>query len=133
MGKKIVLDTNVFISALGWKGNSRIIFNKIINKEYELLISNKQLLEIKRVLDYPKFKFTTQQKVRFLKILYEIARIIKTKIKIDIIKEDPSDNILLEAAIEGKTDFIITGDKHLLKLKTFKDTIIITPKEFLNK
>ena len=63
MGKKrIVLDTNILISALGWSGNPRIIFDKVIEGEFELILSFKQLDELLRVLNYPKFKFTYEQK-----------------------------------------------------------------------
>ena len=53
------------------------------------------------------------------------------KEKINVIKEDFSDNIFLETAIAGNVDFIITGNNHLLKLKEFKGIRIISPKEFL--
>ena len=56
--KKIVIDTNNLISALGWEGNSRDLLIRVINKEYEFIISIKQIEELKRVLDYPKFGFS---------------------------------------------------------------------------
>ena len=130
--KKIVIDTNNLISALGWEGNSRALLRKVIGREYDLFISVKQLTELKRVMDYPKFRFTDEQKIRFLTILSEIATIIGTKINIDVIKEDKDDNILLECAAEAGADFIISGDKHLKKLKKFGKTKIVSVNEFLN-
>ena len=130
--KKIVLDTNILISALGWEGSSRIILSKVIDKEFELVISFKQLSELLRVMSYPKFKFTDGQKDGFLLILLKIATLTQTKTKVDVIKEDPDDNIILEPADEMKIDFIISGDEHLLMLKEFKKARIITAKEFLD-
>lgn len=130
--KKIVLDTNILISSLGWKGNLRTIFNKVIDGEFELILSFEQLRELLRVLDYPKFKFTDKQKDRFLSILLEISTLVETKSKVDIVEEDPDDNIILEPANEMKIDYIISGDQHLLKLKKFKDTKIVTAKKFLD-
>ena len=130
--KKVVLDTNVLISALGWEGNPRAIFKKAIDKEFELILSSKQLGELLRVLNYPKFKFTDEQKERFLSILLSIATLVKTKSEIDIIKEDPDDNIILEPANEMKISYIISGNEHLLKLKEFKDAKIVTAKKFLD-
>jgi len=118
--KKIILDTNILISALGWDGNPRTIFNKIIYREFELILSLKQFNELLRVLDYPKFKFTQEQKDRFLLILIGIITLIKTKFKVNIIKDDPDDNIILEPANEIKIDYIISGNDHLLNLKEFK-------------
>ena len=133
MGKKrIVLDTNILISALGWKGNPRVIFDRVIAGEFELILSYKQLNELLRVLNYPKFKFTDEQKDRFLSILLEVATLVKTESEVNVIKEDPSDNVILEPANEMKVDYIISGNDHLLKLKEFKGAKIITAKEFLD-
>ena len=133
MGKKrIILDTNILISALGWKGNPRVIFDRVIAGEFELILSYKQLNELLRVLNYPKFKFTDEQKDRFLSVLLEVATLVKTKSEVDVIKEDPSDNVILEPANEMKIDYIISGNDHLLKVKDFKGARIVTAKEFLD-
>src|SRR3989338_1790851 len=113
--KKVVLDTNILISALGWRGKPREIFNKAIDREFELIISEKQIEELKEVMDYPKFVFSEDQKLRFLKIIMEIAIVIEIQNKIRIIKEDPDDDLILESAIESNADFIVSGDQHLLK------------------
>lgn len=129
--KKIVLDTNILISALGWKGNPKEIFTRVIEKEFELVLSRKQLEEIKEVLNYPKFTFTEDQKTKFLSILLEIATIVETQDSIDVIKEDPDDNMILETALENDVEYIVTGDDHLLKLKNFGTIKIITAAEFI--
>jgi putative PIN family toxin of toxin-antitoxin system len=132
MGKaKIVVDTNNLISALGWEGKSRDLIRKIINKEYELIISIKQVIELKRVMNYPKFKFTEEQKNKFLGILFEIVTVIDTKLNLNIVKDDPDDNMLIECAVEGNADYIISGDEHLKKLKQFKNIKIVSVNDFL--
>jgi len=134
MGKeKIVVDTNILISALGWEGKSRELLRKIIDNKYELLISNKQLAEIKRVLDYPKFGFTNEQRNQFLKIIFQIATLKETKTELDVIKEDPADDMLLECAIETGAKHVISGDKHLKKLKIYKNITIISVSDFLKE
>ena len=129
--KKIVIDTNNLISALGWEGNSRDLLRKAIDKEYELIISIKQLEELKNVLDYPKFRFSEDQKRKFLEIIFKIAAVIKTKLKLDACV-DKKDNMLLECAVEGKADYLISGDDHLLRLKKFRNARIVSVKEFLD-
>lgn len=57
--------------------------------------------------------------------------VVKPTKRINEIKDDPSDNKFLEAAIAGNADYIVSGDKHVLKLKKFKDILIVTPAEFL--
>ena len=120
------------ISALGWKGNPRVIFDRVIAGEFELILSYKQLDELLRVLNYPKFKFTDEQKDRFLSVLLEVATLVKTKSEIDVIKEDPSDNIILEPANEMRIDYIVSGNGHLLDVKEFKGAKIVTAKDFLD-
>ncbi len=130
--KKIIIDTNNLISALGWGGDSRELIRKAIDKEYELCISLKQITELKRVMDYPKFKFTESQKHNFLEILHEIASIVDTTTILNV-TEDPDDNMLLECALEVKADYIISGDEHLKKLKEFKGIKIVNVRDFLDE
>lgn len=133
MGKeKIVIDTNNLISALGWNGKSRELLRKVIEGEYDFYISIKQLVELKRVLNYPRLKFTEEQKKNFLEIIYKIAKIIDTKNKVDL-AEDDDDNRIIECAIESKANYIISGDIHLKKLKKIEKIKIISVNEFLNK
>lgn len=129
--KKIVIDTNNLISALGWEGKSKELFRKVIDKEYDLFISIKQIAELKEVVDYPKFSFSEEQKSKFLEILFEVANIVDTKTNLNVIKEDPDDNILLECATETDADYIISGDEHLKKLKEFRKIKIVSVSEFL--
>lgn len=130
--KKIVIDTNNLISSLGWNGKSRDLIRKVIDKEFDLFISIKQIIELKRVLNYPKFGFTEEQKRKFLQILFDIAKIIDTKdSKISVITEDPADNMLIECAVKAGADYIISGDNHLKKLKRFKNVRILSVNEFL--
>ena len=128
----IISDTNNLISALGWEGNSRDLLRKAIDKEYEFIISIKQLEELKNVLDYQKFRFSEDQKRKFLEIIFKIAAVIKTKLKLDACV-DKKDNMLLECAVEGKADYLISGDDHLLRLKKFRNVRIVSVKEFLER
>lgn len=107
--KKIVLDTNILISALGWKGNPKEVFRRVLEGEFELVMVEKQLEELKEVMNYPKFAFTEDQKSRFLALLLSVAKVIETSGKLKVIKEDPDDDVILESAIENNVDFIISG------------------------
>ncbi len=131
--KKIVVDTNNLISALGWEGKSKELIRKVIDKEFALFISIKQITELKRVIDYPKFGFTVEQKKKFLEILFETATIVDTKTKLDVIKEDHDDNVLLECAVEVNADYIISGDAHLKKLKEFHGIRIVSVSGFFEE
>ncbi len=132
MGKtKVFLDTNILISALGWKGKPRVIFEKCLHGELELVTSPNQIDELKRVMDYPKFNFTEEQKAIFISIILEIARMVEIPGKVKVIVDDPDDDAMLETAIVGNVDYLVSGDQHLLNLKEFAKVKIVTASEFL--
>ena len=133
MGTKVVLDTNVFVSALGWRSASREIFNECIKGKLELFISVEIFDEIKRVLNYPKFKFSRVEIDEFLDQILEVGSLVETKFKVEIIKDDPSDNKFLECAIAVGADYLISRDPHVLKIKEFEGIKIISPEVFRKK
>ena len=130
---KIVLDTNIFISALGWKGKPREIFERCIEKEFELVTSHEQLMELRRVMNYQKFDFNEDEKEAFVSLILSIGTIVEISGKVEVIKEDPEDNVILETAMRGKCKYLITGDPHLLRLNTMSSIEILTAHEFLEK
>lgn len=133
MGKerKVTLDTNILISALGWKGNPRKILQRIMDGEIDLFISFEQFEELSRVLDYPKFQFTEEQKARLKSLVSSLAAFVETSNKLDIIKEDSSDNRVLESGLVANVDFIVSGDEHLLALGKLGRIKIVRASDFL--
>ena len=130
--KKVVLDTNILISAFGWTGSPKLIFEEVLDGKLELIISDKQLEELKRVLDYSKFNFNEDEKNKFINLIINVSTIIKLNKIFNIVKEDPDDNIILTSAYLANADFIITGDEHLLKLNKFKNVNILSANDFLS-
>ena len=74
---KVLLDTNIFISALGWNSKPKEIFLKCIAGELKLVTSPEQMEELRQVMDYPKFNFSEEQKEAFISIILELAEMIK--------------------------------------------------------
>ena len=132
MGKtKVLLDTNILISALGWSGKPKVIFEKCLHGELGLVTSLNQIEELKRVMDYPKFNFSEEQRVTFISIILEIATMVEITGKVNVVVDDPDDNAILETAIVGNVQYLVSGDPHLLKLKEFAKVKIVTASEFL--
>ncbi|MFQ5641577.1 MAG: putative toxin-antitoxin system toxin component, PIN family [bacterium] len=129
--KKIVLDTNTVISAHFWKGNPRKILDLVKAGRYALLTSEEIGKELIRVLGYPKFGLTSQEILPIVADYSIYAKSIKVKSRVDVIKADPTDNIFLACAKDGGVDYVVSGDHHLLDLKTFLKIPIVTPKNFL--
>lgn len=132
---KITVDTNVLVSAAFWYGPSNEIIGRVENGEIELFLSEEIIEEFRGVLDYKEIRDKIKNKhlesLKTLDTIIYISKIINPIKKIDIIKEDPDDNKILECALTGNVDYIVTQDNHLLKLKEFEGIKILAPKEFL--
>jgi len=128
---KAVLDTNVFISGMFWKGDCEKILRMWFNDKFILISSLEIIQELIDVLLNFKIRMNIDDIIWWRDLILEKAMLVFPKIKIDIVKEDKEDNKFIEAAIEGKADFIVTQDKHLLKIKEYNGVKIIHPKEFL--
>lgn len=124
---------NILISAFGWKGNPKHILDKVVDRHIELIISSDLFNELSETLDYPKFGFTEEQKNRFRSLILEIATFVRPTEKIDAVRNDPDDNIILEAAVAGNADYIVSGDPDILESKEFRDIKIVTARDFLEK
>jgi putative PIN family toxin of toxin-antitoxin system len=128
--EKIIIDTNLWISFL-ISNNFNIILNLIENNNLTLLYSNQLIGEIARVTSAPKFnKYFDKVAIDLIfEIFEEVGVKITTNSEIDICR-DVKDNFLLNLAVDGKADYLITGDKDLLILEQIENTKIITMNEF---
>jgi len=132
MGKRlnrVVLDTNVIVSALIFSGNPAKIFSLALDKQFLTYSSNTLLAELQEVL-IKKFAFSQEKIKDTEKKLKKFFKIVHPKQTIEIVR-DTSDNRVLEIALEANCDYIITGDKDLLDIGKFKQIIIINPEQFL--
>ncbi len=134
---KITTDTNVLVSSIFWPGDSFRIIEKVENGEIELVLSEEIIEELVNVLNYEEIQNKIKNKnLEIRKTIEEIvaiSTIVEPKKKLKVIKEDPEDNKILECALEGKVNCIITKDNHLLKLKEYESIKILTPEDFLNE
>jgi hypothetical protein len=135
---KVVLDANIVVSAiLTTKGYPSQIVDLVIQNKLKLVISHKILKEIQKVLLYPKLRNLHQKDKDwinlFIATIKQEAVITKDNLKVNVIKNDPSDNIYLACAIEGKADCIISGDKHLTSIKKIKNIPILKAADFIEK
>ena len=130
---RIVLDTNTIISAIGWKHSKpRRILEACLSGKYLLVESPGLLKEFAAVMERPKFGFIPEEQKRELVTrLINYCEIVEPTKKINIIKSDPADNKVLECALEGKAQYIVSGDNHLLRLKVYMGIRIVTAAEFL--
>ena len=132
--QKIVIDTNVIVSALIQHGYPNQIINLLfIEQKFQLCISDELMAEYYEVLARPKFAKFQDFFIRAEALLADIE-IKATKyfptITLELISDD-DDNMILELADECKADFIITGNTNDFTFPTYKQTKIVTPKDYL--
>jgi len=130
---RVVFDTNVFISAIMFGGKPGRIFGQAREKKIQLVTSRPILLELATKL-HEKFGVMEQEVVEVIEGIGLFAEVVKPRREIRVIKADPTDNIFLECALEGKADVIVSGDRqHILSLKKFGEVKIVSPAEFLKR
>jgi putative PIN family toxin of toxin-antitoxin system len=128
---RVVLDTNVLVSAIISHGKPRRLFRKGIENQFLIITSDPMLKELARVLRRPKFKTSQSEIRRITRALLSSAEVVSVKTKLKIVREDPNDDMVVETAFDGQVDFIVTGDWHLLELQSFRGIKIITVEEAL--
>lgn len=131
--KRVVLDTNVIISAFFWGGYPRLIYDQIRERKLVMLLSNEMEKEFIRVLGYSKFGLAPKEIPPFIRNLRANAEFVETRTKVSVIVTDPTDNIFIECAVDGNADYIISGDRHLFDLGEYAGIQILKAKEFLIK
>ena len=124
---RVVFDTNVYIAAVLRGGFAEDIIALADKKVVTLLTSRDILKELENKL-LTKFSFTQDQVKVIRKRIQSFSEVIMITEKITQVARDPEDNKILECAIAGKADIIVSSDQDLIQLKTYKDIPIIHPK-----
>ena len=128
---KVVLDTNVLISAILFGGKPRQILEKAIRGEVRLCLSEPILEELRGVLQRSKFDYSPEMIQFILTELTGISDFVNPSETMDVVLEDPDDNRILECAVEAKANYIVSGDFHLLKLSRYLNIEVLNVAAFL--
>jgi putative PIN family toxin of toxin-antitoxin system len=129
---KIVLDTNVFVSALISTRSNPALLLDAAGKNYSLFVSRELISELEDVISREKFGFTNERINSAMEAILSFSEVVNPGIKLDVIKSDPDDNKILECAVACGADYLVSGDAHLLELKEYMGIKIITPKAALD-
>ena len=127
---KVVIDTNILVSAIAFGGKPAEVLLLVTQEKIQAVTSSVLLTELEEALI--KILDLSEGNVQFaLEEIKDEFRIVQPRIAIKA-SRDEDDNRVIEAALEGNCNYIITGDKDLLDLKTFKNIKIVTADQFLN-
>lgn len=127
---RVVVDTNVLVSALIKKGKPLELIQRLIDK-HTVILSSQMLAELADVLSRDKFTITNAQIDWFISLLLRKSTAASISGNLNVILNDPDDNIVLLTAVNGKADYIVSGDKHLLALGKFEGIEIVTISQLL--
>jgi putative PIN family toxin of toxin-antitoxin system len=130
---RVVFDVNVLVSSLITRGKPRELWLKARRKSFTLVLSKEIISEFVEVMSREKFsRDVNEEDLRvFLQALYETALLVRIKSRFKIVKEDPEDDMVLRTAYDAKADYIVSGDKHLLSLREFREIRIVSVDEML--
>lgn len=132
----VVLDTNVLISALLWHGKLERLLALVGKNQISLCFPQETLEELSQVLNRSKFRSRLLAQdltvSSILQALINRSKIFKIpNIETDFVKEDPDDDKFILLALASGTKYLVSGDKHLLKLAKFGSVNIVSPTDFL--
>jgi putative PIN family toxin of toxin-antitoxin system len=130
---KVVADTNIYISALLFKGQPLQLLEQATSRLVDLFVSHAILDESVSVIKRPKFRRTEGQVQEAVEIVRGLAQIAEPSRRVEAVKDDPADNRIIECAVAARADAIVSGDKHFLRLKSFEGIAIMSVRDFLNR
>ena len=131
---RVVLDTNVLVSALIFTGISSELVPLWQRSAITVLLSRGILEEYLRVLSYPKFQLSEAEiKALIEEELLPYVEVVNPRRRLRVVERDPSDDKFIECAVTGKAQVIISGDKDLLSLGRYRQIRIQSPARFLDE
>jgi uncharacterized protein len=133
---KAICDTNVIVSGLiAHSGGPYELLEAWRRSEFVLLVSEAIVSEVTEVLARPFFRdkrgITQKDIVRIKAVLGTDAVMVAPQSRLKVIENDPDDDRILECALDGEADYLVSGDHHLLALQRYRGIPVVTTRQFL--
>lgn len=133
MTPRIVLDTNVYVSATLSRGKPYRVLRAAEEGNAELCVSPFIIDEVEDVLGRGKIPFDDERVETFIGKILSFSEVVSPDSVPDAVPEDPSDDRILACAVEADADYLVSGDSHLLELGKYEGIDIMEPAEFMRK
>jgi putative PIN family toxin of toxin-antitoxin system len=128
---RVVLDTNILVSAFNFPGGvPEAVFRLALEDRIDLVTSPPLLVELGRVLA-EKFEWEPSRVEEAVAQVAESGIVVHPTQKVRVVRDDPTDDRVLEAAKEGGVDVIVSGDQHLLRLESWRDIRFVNASRFV--
>jgi putative PIN family toxin of toxin-antitoxin system len=131
-GLRVVLDTNVLVSALLFRGPLSSIVDLWESGRITPVLSQETFDEFQRVLAYPKFQLTKDEISALIEQCISYFDVVDVTFQVKGVCRDPYDDKFLSCALAASAGLLISGDRDLLDIGKYKDGKIISPVEFLS-
>jgi putative PIN family toxin of toxin-antitoxin system len=132
---KVVLDANVWVSALLWGGKPAEVIKAAEHGKARLLVSEEIVREISRVLNYPKLRKVYEAEglahEELIEAVLKIVKFVTVTRRVKVVVGHPADDKFIQCALEAKADYIVSGDKHLLGVGVYRKIPMVSVNEFL--
>ena len=128
----VVIGTNVVLSAILFGGKPKQVLQMALSGNIQLAISESLVKELQGVLKRPQVELSAQLVQTIVSEYASIANWIEPSEHFNVVVDDPSDNYFIDCAVAAKAGYLITGDRHLLKLGTFKMVKIVNVDAFID-
>lgn len=128
---RIVADTNIYISALMFGGVPGTFLDLAFLESFTLIASPALLDELEKKLRL-KFGVSSDDAAAIRAKLESVAWMVQPDQLLNVVQDDPDDNRVLECAWTGKADYVVSGDRHLLKIGSYEGIPIVTVRQFLD-
>jgi len=130
---RVVLDTNVFISGIFFSGPPYEVLEAWQDNRIRIVASPAILEEYQRVAETLSAKYSGIDIGKIIDLVIAHAELVLPERLKESVCEDPHDDKFLECAVSGKAKFIISGDKHLLRVSGYQGIKILTPRQFMDR
>ncbi|MEM2081499.1 MAG: putative toxin-antitoxin system toxin component, PIN family [Candidatus Bathyarchaeia archaeon] len=132
---KAVLDVKVWVSALLWGGKPAEIVKAAEDGKVAIVASEEIVGEISQVLNYPKLRKVYQaaglRHKDLVEAVLKVVRFVEVSKRVSVVVEHPADDKFIECALAAGAEYIVSGDRHLLKIGGYQKTRVLSVSEFL--
>jgi putative PIN family toxin of toxin-antitoxin system len=127
---RVVFDTNIFVSAFALPGSRADTALKRVIDDIDQLVVSKAIIDELLTVLARKFSRDADELAHVAVFLSDLARVVRPRGRIDVL-QDEADNRILECARTGKADLIVTGDKDMIELGSYREIKIISLRDYL--
>ncbi|HUI44252.1 MAG TPA: putative toxin-antitoxin system toxin component, PIN family [Terriglobia bacterium] len=128
---RVTADTNILVSGFNFLAGKPSQFLQLARSGAISLVVSQPIIEETTDVLARKFNWTAEDIEEARRWLKDIARTVTPAVRLDVIKEDPPDNRILECAVSAGSDYIVTGDNDLLRLGQYAGIRIMNVADFL--